>query len=198
MIARLHGHMQKEACRFQKWGRLYPAGDSNSSEQSSSSARSPSTLQRLDTCKRERQQERDNAARDSGRSPPPHASKSPHDAAGNQSRHRSGGGAYNSIYGLGSCVVTRDRPKGERIAAELMESGLAYVNSDIEEDPALALRWNQGVPLRPRDVVVRRQGVRQYQNGVRRLSLERRSDQRFSSYPQLFSKIRKERARRQD
>ncbi|MGZ5090832.1 MAG: aldehyde dehydrogenase family protein [Burkholderiales bacterium] len=45
--------------------------------------------------------------------------------------------ANNSIYGLGSCVLTRDRPKGERIAAELMESGLAYVNRDIEEDPRL-------------------------------------------------------------
>lgn len=45
--------------------------------------------------------------------------------------------ANRSIYGLGSCVLTRDRPKGERIAAELMESGLAYVNSDIEEDPRL-------------------------------------------------------------
>jgi succinate-semialdehyde dehydrogenase/glutarate-semialdehyde dehydrogenase len=34
-------------------------------------------------------------------------------------------------------VLTRDRPKGERIAAELMETGLLYVNSDIEEDPRL-------------------------------------------------------------
>ena len=45
--------------------------------------------------------------------------------------------ANSSIYGLGSCVITRDRPKGKRIAAELMESGLAYVNSAIEEDPRL-------------------------------------------------------------
>jgi succinate-semialdehyde dehydrogenase / glutarate-semialdehyde dehydrogenase len=45
--------------------------------------------------------------------------------------------ANKSVYGLGSCVITRDKSKGERIAAELMECGLAYVNSDIEEDPRL-------------------------------------------------------------
>lgn len=45
--------------------------------------------------------------------------------------------ANNSIYGLGSCVLTRDRPKGARLAAELVESGLAHVNSAIEEDPRL-------------------------------------------------------------
>jgi succinate-semialdehyde dehydrogenase/glutarate-semialdehyde dehydrogenase len=51
--------------------------------------------------------------------------------------HEAIAAANNSIYGLGSCVLTRDRSRGERIAAELMESGLAYVNSAIEEDPRL-------------------------------------------------------------
>jgi succinate-semialdehyde dehydrogenase/glutarate-semialdehyde dehydrogenase len=45
--------------------------------------------------------------------------------------------ANRSVYGLGGCVITRDAPRGERIAAELLECGLAYVNHDIFEDPRL-------------------------------------------------------------
>lgn len=45
--------------------------------------------------------------------------------------------ANNSVFGLGACVITREQPRGERIAAELLESGLAFVNRDVVEDPRL-------------------------------------------------------------
>ena len=45
--------------------------------------------------------------------------------------------ANNSVFGLGGCVITRDQARGERIAAELLESGLAFVNRDVFEDPRL-------------------------------------------------------------
>jgi succinate-semialdehyde dehydrogenase/glutarate-semialdehyde dehydrogenase len=45
--------------------------------------------------------------------------------------------ANDSAFGLGGCVITRDQPRGERIAAELLECGLAFVNRDLFEDPRL-------------------------------------------------------------
>lgn len=45
--------------------------------------------------------------------------------------------ANDSIFGLGSCVITSDIARGERIAAELMESGSAFVNGMVRSDPRL-------------------------------------------------------------
>jgi succinate-semialdehyde dehydrogenase / glutarate-semialdehyde dehydrogenase len=45
--------------------------------------------------------------------------------------------ANGSAYGLGGCVLTRDVANGERIAADLLDSGLAYVNAVVREDPRL-------------------------------------------------------------
>jgi succinate-semialdehyde dehydrogenase/glutarate-semialdehyde dehydrogenase len=36
--------------------------------------------------------------------------------------------ANDSMFGLGGAVITRDVARGERIAAELMESGCVFVN----------------------------------------------------------------------
>jgi succinate-semialdehyde dehydrogenase/glutarate-semialdehyde dehydrogenase len=45
--------------------------------------------------------------------------------------------ANNSAFGLGSCVISRDLPRAERIASELLEAGMAYVNHELLEDPRL-------------------------------------------------------------
>jgi succinate-semialdehyde dehydrogenase/glutarate-semialdehyde dehydrogenase len=45
--------------------------------------------------------------------------------------------ANDTVYGLGSCIITRDLARGERIAAEMMDSGMAYVNRVLYEDPRL-------------------------------------------------------------
>ena len=44
--------------------------------------------------------------------------------------------ANDSVFGLGAAVFTRDRPRGERIAAEL-EAGNCYVNDFVKSDPRL-------------------------------------------------------------
>jgi succinate-semialdehyde dehydrogenase/glutarate-semialdehyde dehydrogenase len=45
--------------------------------------------------------------------------------------------ANDSVYGLGACVLTRDLRRGEHIAADLLDCGLAYVNATVGEDPRL-------------------------------------------------------------
>jgi succinate-semialdehyde dehydrogenase/glutarate-semialdehyde dehydrogenase len=45
--------------------------------------------------------------------------------------------ANDSSYGLGACVLTRDIARGERIAADLLDCGMAYVNEALREDPRL-------------------------------------------------------------
>lgn len=45
--------------------------------------------------------------------------------------------ANDSAYGLGACVLTRDLPRGEHIAADLLDSGMAWVNGCVREDPRL-------------------------------------------------------------
>ena len=45
--------------------------------------------------------------------------------------------ANESSYGLGAGVFTRDRARGERIAREELEVGLAFVNDCVSSDPGL-------------------------------------------------------------
>lgn len=45
--------------------------------------------------------------------------------------------ANDSAYGLGACVLTRDVLRGEHIAADLLECGMAWVNACVREDPRL-------------------------------------------------------------
>ena len=45
--------------------------------------------------------------------------------------------ANDSVFGLGGCVLTRDVARGERIAAELVESGCVFVNEAVRSDPRL-------------------------------------------------------------
>lgn len=45
--------------------------------------------------------------------------------------------ANDTSYGLGAAVFTRDRAAGERIAADQLEAGSAFVNSFVRSDPRL-------------------------------------------------------------
>jgi succinate-semialdehyde dehydrogenase / glutarate-semialdehyde dehydrogenase len=45
--------------------------------------------------------------------------------------------ANDSAFGLGAAVITRDLARGERIAAELVESGCVFVNEAVRSDPRL-------------------------------------------------------------
>jgi succinate-semialdehyde dehydrogenase/glutarate-semialdehyde dehydrogenase len=45
--------------------------------------------------------------------------------------------ANHSAYGLGACVLTRDTQRGEHIAADLLDCGMAYVNAMVHSDPRL-------------------------------------------------------------
>ncbi|HSP94258.1 MAG TPA: NAD-dependent succinate-semialdehyde dehydrogenase [Thermoanaerobaculia bacterium] len=45
--------------------------------------------------------------------------------------------ANDSVFGLGGAVLTRDLARGERIAAESIESGCVFVNDSVRSDPRL-------------------------------------------------------------
>jgi succinate-semialdehyde dehydrogenase/glutarate-semialdehyde dehydrogenase len=45
--------------------------------------------------------------------------------------------ANASVFGLGGAVITRDIARGERIAAELIDSGCVFVNEAVRSDPRL-------------------------------------------------------------
>jgi succinate-semialdehyde dehydrogenase / glutarate-semialdehyde dehydrogenase len=45
--------------------------------------------------------------------------------------------ANDSLFGLGAAVITRDLARGERIAAESIESGCVFVNDSVRSDPRL-------------------------------------------------------------
>jgi len=45
--------------------------------------------------------------------------------------------ANDSVFGLGAAVITRDLARGERIAAESLESGCVFVNDSVRSDPRL-------------------------------------------------------------
>ena len=45
--------------------------------------------------------------------------------------------ANDSAFGLAGAVITRDIARGERIAAELIESGCVFVNESVRSDPRL-------------------------------------------------------------
>ena len=42
--------------------------------------------------------------------------------------------ANDSSFGLGGGVITRDLARGERIAAELIDSGCVFVNDNVRSD----------------------------------------------------------------
>jgi succinate-semialdehyde dehydrogenase/glutarate-semialdehyde dehydrogenase len=45
--------------------------------------------------------------------------------------------ANDSVFGLGAAVLTNDLSRGERIAADLIESGCVFVNDSVRSDPRL-------------------------------------------------------------
>jgi succinate-semialdehyde dehydrogenase/glutarate-semialdehyde dehydrogenase len=45
--------------------------------------------------------------------------------------------ANDSAFGLGGGVFTRDLARGEHIAAELIDSGMVFVNEHVSSDPRL-------------------------------------------------------------
>jgi succinate-semialdehyde dehydrogenase/glutarate-semialdehyde dehydrogenase len=45
--------------------------------------------------------------------------------------------ANDSVFGLGAAVLTSDLARGERIAADLIESGCVFVNDSVRSDPRL-------------------------------------------------------------
>jgi len=45
--------------------------------------------------------------------------------------------ANDSPFGLGAAVFTKDRARGERIAAEEFEAGACFVNAFVRSDPRL-------------------------------------------------------------
>jgi succinate-semialdehyde dehydrogenase/glutarate-semialdehyde dehydrogenase len=45
--------------------------------------------------------------------------------------------ANDSVFGLGGGVITRDLARGKRIAAELIEGGIVFVNEPVRSDPRL-------------------------------------------------------------
>jgi succinate-semialdehyde dehydrogenase / glutarate-semialdehyde dehydrogenase len=45
--------------------------------------------------------------------------------------------ANDSAFGLGACVITRDLARGERIAADAIESGCVFVNDSVRSDARL-------------------------------------------------------------
>jgi succinate-semialdehyde dehydrogenase/glutarate-semialdehyde dehydrogenase len=45
--------------------------------------------------------------------------------------------ANDSPFGLGAAVFTKDRARGERIAAEELEAGACFVNAFVRSDPRL-------------------------------------------------------------
>jgi succinate-semialdehyde dehydrogenase/glutarate-semialdehyde dehydrogenase len=45
--------------------------------------------------------------------------------------------ANDSPFGLGACVITRDLARGERIAAERIDSGMVFVNEPVRSDARL-------------------------------------------------------------
>jgi succinate-semialdehyde dehydrogenase/glutarate-semialdehyde dehydrogenase len=53
--------------------------------------------------------------------------------------------ANDSNFGLGAAVFTRDRERGERIAAEKLEAGACFVNAFVRSDPRLpfgGVKWS--------------------------------------------------------
>ena len=45
--------------------------------------------------------------------------------------------ANDSPFGLGAAIFTKDRQRGERIAAERLEAGCCFVNASVRSDPRL-------------------------------------------------------------
>ena len=70
--------------------------------------------------------------------------------------------ANGSAYGLGGCALTRDVANGERIAADLLDSGLPYVNAVVREDPPLHFGGIKHSGYGGEMSALRHQGIRQH------------------------------------
>jgi succinate-semialdehyde dehydrogenase/glutarate-semialdehyde dehydrogenase len=70
--------------------------------------------------------------------------------------------ANDAVFGLGGGVFTRDLARGEHIAAELIDSGMVFVNEHVSSDPRLPFGGIKESGLRARTLSLRHQRVREH------------------------------------
>ena len=78
--------------------------------------------------------------------------------------------ANDSVFGLGAAVFTRDRARGERLAAEDAGGRLLLRERSREVRSAAALRRDQAIGLRARALALRDPRVREHQDRLRQVA----------------------------